>query len=184
MNENSDPIMAARRYDTRGIGLPNPKDVERWSLFAPVGTHRSPVTCASSGCGRYLDGWTTVLVEDASPQFDAAADHIRRVAGKRYAEARAVPGGVEIVDWNDVNEREVNIEALPVQPGATYFMFPPGQECFESHTDRNDREPIFQHAVGFGSALHDKRVMSGDEFVERSQESFGKTADLLKRERG
>ena len=160
MNENSDPIMAARRYDTRGIGLPNPKDVERWSLFAPVGTHRSPVTCASSGCGRYLDGWTTVLVEDASPQFDAAADHIRRVAGKRYA------------------------EALPVQPGATYFMFPPGQECFESHTDRNDREPIFQHAVGFGSALHDKRVMSGDEFVERSQESFGKTADLLKRERG
>ena len=82
----------------------------------PAVTHTRPATCGQVDCPTQASGWITP-VDESTELGQKQAHYIRRLSGRIHTEG----------------PRDV----------FTLFTFPPGEECFESHTVMLDRDPIF-----------------------------------------
>jgi len=90
-----------------------------YALSAPLSTHYRPARCEEVNCPNHAAGWRTV-VDTLQPLGVTQAKYIMERAGRKYT----MTG--------------------PASPGATLtFTFPPGQQCFASHTVPLEREPIY-----------------------------------------
>jgi hypothetical protein len=116
-----------------------------WKLAAPPTTHMKDVSCPESKCRAYTNGWETIVPVDS-----AQADYIRRSSGRRFKE-------------------ETTADNL------SRFLFESGQECFERHMQRNDRD-----AIPIRRIAHERRVVEYDHWLWDFHEETYK----MKRERG
>lgn len=93
-----------------------PQAMKTYALAAPLQTHFRPATCAEVDCPNYLHGWRTVVDETSELGREQAA-YIRTQAGRRFEATR--------------------------EGGLTTFTFEAGQECFATHQQPLEREPIY-----------------------------------------
>ena len=87
-----------------------------YEFAMPVVTHTRPATCEQVDCPTQASGWITP-VDESTPLGQKQAHYIRRLSGRIHTEG----------------PRDV----------FTLFTFPPGEECFDSHTIPLDRPAFF-----------------------------------------
>ncbi len=87
-----------------------------YEFSMPPGTHTRPATCEQVDCPTQASGWITP-VDESTTLGQKQAHYIRRLSGRIHTEG----------------PRDV----------FTLFTFPPGEECFDTHTVALDRDPIF-----------------------------------------
>jgi len=116
-----------------------------WKLAAPSATHMKDVGCQEFRCPSHTNGWITVL-----PMNSAHANYIRRSSGRRFREEQT-------------------------SDNLSRFIFEPGQECFERHMQRNDRD-----AIPIRRIAHERKVVEYDHWLWDFHEETYK----FKRERG
>ena len=103
------------------------------------------MTCREAGCVAERDGWVMAL-DIADEKYAKAAQHIRDDSGRRFVELPS-EGGVEAFERQagalTAASRALLGAVLSRTPtGMAVFVFPPGQQCFRIH---EDREVIFAH---------------------------------------
>lgn len=118
--------MEAERRRGRPLNHVPPRiPVQGWRAFhilSPASTHFRVGTCDEAGCLAYRNGWAT-KVDEATDLGQKQAHYIRKLAGRKYTEAKE-PSGL------------------------TAFTFEAGQKCFATHQVPLDRPEFF--AVGHG----------------------------------
>lgn len=115
-----------------------------WDLAAPPSTHMRDITCRESLCLAHVNGWETLV-----PMDSVQADYIRRSSGRRFRE--------DITGDN-----------------LSRFTFESGQECFERHLKRNDRDALYIRRIA-----HDSKLVETDRWLWDLHEETYK----IKRER-
>ena len=103
------------------------------------------MTCREAGCAAERDGWAMVL-DTADDQHARAARRIRDDSGRRFVELKS-DGAAEALERQADALGIANMEPLRAvlgrtPPGMVVFVFPPGQQCFRIH---EDREVVFAH---------------------------------------
>jgi len=93
-----------------------PQAMKTYALAAPLQTHWRPATCEEVDCPQYLHGWKTVVDETTDLGREQAA-YIREKSGRRFE-----------ATWDG---------------GLTTFVFEAGQQCFATHQQPLEREPIY-----------------------------------------
>ena len=93
-----------------------PNAYKTYSILAPQATHWRVATCAEGECEVSRLGWTTT-VDEATSLGERQAAYIRTQSGRHPLEHRDG-------EW-------------------TVFTFLPGEECFNTHQIRSDREAIY-----------------------------------------
>jgi hypothetical protein len=134
-----------------------PEAYKTFAFVAPLATHFRTATCAEVNCAGYERGFKTIVPADG-PQ----ATYIRAQSGRRFIETRQPDGMVE-------------------------FVFPPGQQCFQSagHRLPLHREPTYYVRDGdhrgnpWGTRALQMRPI---DWVDAFQDHQSKVADA--RERG
>ncbi len=120
-------------------GLPV-TDMKTYGIRAPLASHWRKASCVEVECPS-LTGWLNVIDEQNSPavtraEFEAWAEAVRRGAPELINRDQARAGYIRYAAGRSF------IEAAD-SSGATVFDFAPGQECFEDHRIRIDREELF-----------------------------------------
>ena len=133
--------------------------MKTYSIVAPRSTHFRKGTCEEAGCLAHRRGWRTV-VDERLELGQAQAHYIRKVSHRKFTESKG-------------------------EDGLTTFTFPPGQECFASHTIRIDRPEIYVVRDGDwrgnprGTAP--KRHVRAEDWVEDFALHQGRVNDRLAR---
>ena len=111
-------------------------------LGGAYGTH---MTCQEAKCEAYAKGWVSVI--DISSEAGAwQATFIKDRARRRFFEFPAAAALEEAYTLEAqgvltvTDEFKAMLERVP--PGMAVFFFPPGQQCFREHVDR---EVKFMH---------------------------------------
>lgn len=112
------------------------------------GEFATNMTCEDAGCQANREGWLSVLdVND--PKHAGAANWIKEKSGRRFFEFRSEVALEELLRLEGdailavTDELRGILQRTP--PGMVVFVFPPGQQCFRMH---EDREVVFQHQRG------------------------------------
>lgn len=124
------------------------------------------MTCAEADCPNYARGFAIVL----DPQDDRhakAAQHIEWDSGRRYVKQRSE----DALDWfvNHGTEQGFVLDRVlmgllrQTPPGMLVYVFPPGQQCFQLHADR---EVHFRH----DGYLHQRPLDFNEDHNERMYE--------------
>lgn len=129
------------------------------------------MTCENANCEAHRKGWVSVLdvtTEDGAWQ----ATFIKERSGRKFYEwsgTNALEEALKLQASGDITVTEP-LRAMLAQlaPGLVVFVFPPGQQCFRIH---EDREVKFHHVTRAGAYEH----ANGRDFNEDSNE----TADRL-----
>lgn len=130
--------------------------MQTYSIDAPMATHFRPASCTEVECPHHLEGWQT-LVDENAQLGQRQADYIRRHAGRAFTESR---------------EKE----------GVTTFTFPAGQKCFRPHQVRIDRPEIFSVVGGdFRGRTSEPRVLPANGWVEHMQDGLHRLQTLAER---
>jgi len=87
-----------------------------YQILMPPATHTRSATCQEVDCLTQASGWVTII-DESTELGQSQAHYIRRLSGRIFTEG----------------PRDVR----------TLFTFPPGEQCFEAHTIRLDREASF-----------------------------------------
>lgn len=113
-----------------------PADYKTYRIAAPLDTHFEEVPCSVFECEAYREGFLIAIDEvNGSTSDRQRAKYIRDGAGGRRYLARPAP---------EVRRRYAHLPELAgLSDNLTVFLFPPGQECFEPHYRRIEREEIF-----------------------------------------
>jgi hypothetical protein len=170
-----------------------PNQMQNFAAFTPhTPEYRRAATCEEAGCRLQAVGFQMHI----EPDDEKGAMRIAaiRSAGRNYGEFLVVAGAAQQVELIGVSSGELNSNPLTERDG-TWFVFPPGEDCFKQHTLLNGKDPVFEHAIGvlrvvpgasgadrITDTRHNKRVVDGDEWKERQNEN----ADAINRaiERG
>lgn len=132
------------------------------------------MTCAEANCSAYLMGWVTPL----DPENDVHAGALRWLhgdQGRRFIELRSE----EAADWianhgaaQGVTDSEGKLAALVSRtpPGLLILLFPPGQQCFKVHVDR---EVEFVHASARGGRYVHERPADFEEDMNETAYRLG-----------
>jgi len=91
-----------------------------YALSAPLSTHYRPARCEEVNCPNYAAGWRTV-VDVSTDLGQRQAKYITGASGRKFT-TNGVPDSTDML---------------------VTFTFPPGQQCFASHTVPLEREPIY-----------------------------------------
>jgi hypothetical protein len=162
--------------------------MQNFAAFTPyTPEYRRVASCEEADCTYQRDGFQ-ICIEPDDEKRDLRIAGIR-TAGRNHGEFLVVAGSVQQVELVGISSGEISINpfALKEQDG-TWFVFPPGEDCFRSHTMLNGKDPIFEHASGSMRVIpgsggkitdtrHNKRVVDGDEWKERMNEN----ADAINR---
>jgi hypothetical protein len=154
--------------------------MQNFAAFTPhTPEYRRMATCEEAGCTYQLKGFQ-ICVEPDDEKRDLRIAGIR-TAGRNHGEFLVVAGSAQQVELVGVSSGEIDTNPLSQQDG-TWFVFPPGEDCFRSHTLLNGKDPLFEHASGslrvipgsggrITDTRHNKRVVDGDEWKERMNEN-------------
>lgn len=122
------------------------------------------MTCVEANCANERNGWVTVL-DPSDPKHAKGANWIREDQGRHYIDLRsedaleyldAYGAGIGVVGGN---LRGI-VERTP--PGMLIFIFPPGQQCFRPHLDR---EVAFVHRDSRGGERVHTRPVDWNEHM-------------------
>lgn len=119
-----------------------PKQDFRILLLRDIATR---MTCQEANCPNYDHGWAVVL--DVSTAAHAGmATWIKEQSRRRFYEftgADALEGALRLDATGDLTVT-FGLQRLleSVTPDMAVFLFPPGQQCFKEH---KDREVVFRH---------------------------------------
>lgn len=130
-----------------------------YRAVTPLRTHFRRATCEEAKCPNYYNGFL-MRIDKNLPLGTAQARYLRQESGRSFREER--------------------------QPdGLTYFIFPPGQQCFIQHRLPNDR-PAF--ALVGGPGIRDLSVEQmaqqswyGDDWIEDNKEHLDRIEQLRNR---
>lgn len=115
------------------------------------------MSCVNANCENERNGWATVL----DPENDAHAKALRWMhgdQGRRFVELRSE----EAAEWvanhgaaQGITDAEGKLATLlsNTPPGLLVLLFPPGQQCFKPHLDR---EVVFRHATPRAVRVHER----------------------------
>tara|TARA_Y100000310_G_scaffold259499_1_gene268182 strand:- start:923 stop:1501 length:579 start_codon:yes stop_codon:yes gene_type:complete len=182
----TDPILAKQPYLTvreRALGPPDPRSIEQFRVLMPETTHRTLASCKDVDCKGRREGFIVPL-DLTMTEHQSSADWIKRDSGRQFATFRGGEGGrFDLIDIGEVATNELGnvFDRTDAIPGLTYFAFPPGQDCFDSHSRSLEREPFFDVMRGYGQHIHDRQRVSGQEMVDRSQETLGSNKRIIER---
>lgn len=132
--------------------LDMPKHLQRFRIGL-LGHDYLRMTCANANCQQQARGWAIVLdPEDA--KHVKAADHIKNDSGRRYVELRSE----DAAEYLSLHGTALGVDMAPLRalvkrtpPGMLLFVFPPGQQCFRVH---KDREVVFVHDARDRQRVH------------------------------
>ena len=103
------------------------------------------MTCAEAGCGNYARGFAVVL----DPEDEKHAGNARYIewdSGRQYVKQRSEEALDYFVNHGEehglVIHEELMVLLQRTPPGMLVYVFPPGQQCFKRH---QDREVVFTH---------------------------------------
>lgn len=110
----------------------------------------TPMSCQDADCANYHNGWMMVL-NPAEEDHRAICEWIREASGRRYIEHAS--GEAIVAIEKRVAAGDLGMTLSPMlretlertPPGMVVFIFPPGQQCFKGHLDR---EVVFAHQRG------------------------------------
>jgi hypothetical protein len=129
---------------------------QTFQVTTPRSTHFEDATCEQVNCPMAVSGWAS-LIDEATALGQKQAHYIRRSSGRRFVEEKS-------------------------PEGLTRFVFPGGQDCFQSHQVRIERPSIYMVRSGDYRNLGRPRVHSRPEFwVEEFAEQTAKIRDLQNR---
>lgn len=119
----------------------------RIGLLSDPARGAARMSCAEAGCENERNGWALVLDPDDAKHADAMR-FIEGHSGRKYIKLESE----EAPDWvanhgasqgiTDYAGKLATI-AASVPRGFALYIFPPGQQCFRIHVDR---EVVFAHA--------------------------------------
>jgi hypothetical protein len=112
------------------------------------------MTCREANCAQERSGWVTVL-DVGQQKHREAARLIKQDSGRRFIEV-ASEGAREYLAQHAAG---LGITVTPelaglldrTPPGMAVFIFPPGQQCFRAHLDR---EVLFVHDTPARTRVH------------------------------
>ena len=128
------------------------------------GEFATHMTCQDADCEKYANGWTVIL-DGASAKGAEAANWIKNGSGRRFIEVRS-EGALEYLTANAEN---LGITVSPslrellgrTPAGFVIFLFPPRQQCFALH---EDREVVFSHHRAGQSRIHTRPLDFNEQF--------------------
>ena len=127
------------------------------------------MSCVNAHCDAERNGWVTVL-DPTVEKHVKAANWIKNDTGRRYIELDSA----DAVDWVVQNGRQQGITddegkligiLQRTPPGMVVFIFPPGQQCFRPHLDR---EVVFVHQTPRETRVHTRPVDWNEHFNEEA----------------
>lgn len=132
------------------------------------------MTCRNAGCDAERNGWVSVL-DPTDEKHRGAATFIEMEAGREYdrflvseaegcIDRRGSEWGVDLVHL-----RLVLANALP---HFIVYVFPPGQQCFKVHADR---EVVFARASREQEYLHDRPLDFNEDMNESAHRYYRAT---------
>jgi hypothetical protein len=137
------------------------------------------MSCRDAGCENERSGWAVVLDPDDA-KHAGAMRFIEGNSGRRFIKL----GSDDAADWianhaaaQGVTDNAGRLATLVANtaPGLVIYVFPPGQQCFRIHVDR---EVQFTHRDRRGvMRLHDRPV----DFNEHMNEEGDRVNRLLQR---
>lgn len=113
------------------------------------GEYATPMTCQEANCEAHRDGWFMALDVEGNDAHAEFATWVKEKSGRRFWEWRAPHALEEALTRQASGDLKVTpqlramLEGLA--PGMLVFCFPPGQQCFKRH---EDREVVFAHRQG------------------------------------
>lgn len=113
------------------------------------------MTCVNADCEAERLGWMMVL-DPANEKHRGAALFIEQDSGRRYIRFLASEAEEQIAHgegWG-VNLSRIREVITRAMPSMLVYVFPPGQQCFKRHLDR---EVIFTHATRARLVSHSPR---------------------------
>lgn len=128
------------------------------------------MTCSEANCQNYVNGWATVLDVANNEKHTGAARWIEGDSGRRFFKFEAGLQALEHIK----GQSEITLTPTLLQlltnalPGMLVFLFPPGQQCFRPHLDR---EVVFAHRKGEHVRVHQR--------AEDYKEHWNEEADKL-----
>lgn len=144
------------------------------------------MTCVEAHCEHERTGWAVVL-DPTTEKHAKAARWIEGDSGREFVKLAAESA----LDWLVGHGHEKGITLTPAlrqliartPPGMLVFLFPPGQQCFRPHLDR---EVVFAHQrVGIaGGAEHvvGARVHTrAEDYIEHWNDESYRVNKLLRR---
>lgn len=103
------------------------------------------MTCREAGCAAEREGWVMVL-DPANDAHARAATSIKDNSGRQFVELRSESAAGELQGRAGALGIVETAPLLAIigrtPPGMLVFVFPPGQQCFRLH---QDREVVFAH---------------------------------------
>jgi hypothetical protein len=135
------------------------------------------MTCGEAECEARSKGWMMIFDPKVEMQQEFA-QWIRGQSGREYYEG-TTPG---CLDWlvNNRDKLGINVTADLLQTlqntpaGWDVFIFPPGQQCFKIH---KDREVTFAATSAAGKRIHTRPL----DFNEHMNEESGKYQRIKER---
>ena len=103
------------------------------------------MSCREAGCANFEHGWLTVL-DPGNENHRTVAGWIKDYSGRRFYELRSEGALDRLEALEDRGDLRLTPELRAMlgrtAPGLLVFLFPPGQQCFQPHVDR---EVVFRH---------------------------------------
>lgn len=131
------------------------------------------MSCEEAHCEANAKGWFSVL-NVATDEHAALATWIKTRSRRSFWEwdsAHALEAALLLQSRNEINVTpELQQMLSSLAPGLVVFAFPPGQQCFKEHLDR---EVVFKH----GDYVH----ANGRDFNEDHNETFDRVGVLRQR---
>ena len=122
------------------------------------------MTCREAGCANERNGWTVVLDPEHNEQHAKMArdiDNSGRQFTRQLSEEALIYAANhrEALGIRDLMALAAALEHVPA--GMFVWLFPPGQQCFEVH---QDREVVFSH----DERIHTKPLDYNEDYNENA----------------
>ena len=113
------------------------------------GEYATHMTCEEAQCEANAKGWLMALNVTGAAGHAEFANWVKASSGRRFWEWRS-PGALEEALRQEARGEitvtpELRQMLASLADGMLVFAFPPGQQCFKVH---EDREVVFQHVSG------------------------------------
>lgn len=126
--------------------------------------HATRMTCREADCPNEANGWA-VVIDPTDEKLASAARWIEGDSGRKYLKLRSEDALDEVVNHGGLLGLTLTAGLLTLlrntPAGMIVFLFPPGQQCFKPHLDR---EVVFAHQRGERSFIHERPLDFNEDF--------------------
>lgn len=132
------------------------------------------MSCVNADCEAERKGWVTVLDMQGNEKHAQSARLIEQDSGRRFIRLESE----DALDWFDANGARAGMTLTPqlhdmlaaVPRGFVIYLFPPGQQCFRPHMDR---EVSFLHRYPRGRTYEHVNHKDFEEDFNESADRVG-----------